>query len=102
MWEGAPWAHDADVWCQGGTHLTFLRTIDENLGCVWERVGKLGRIPKEWNRLLSTTWAFQRVWKTSSTHSQGIMMINMREHCWRRIDHTRVLLMLPTKGIEVV
>jgi len=38
--------HDGDVRHQGGTHLTCLRTIDGDLGCIWARVGKLGSMPK--------------------------------------------------------
>jgi len=34
-----------------GTHLTFLRTIDGDLGYVWARAGQLGSIPKEWTHL---------------------------------------------------
>jgi hypothetical protein len=54
---GAPWAYDGNVWHQGVTHLTYIRTIDKDLSCFLERERKLGSMPKERTRLPSETWA---------------------------------------------
>jgi hypothetical protein len=70
--------HDGDVWRQVGTHLTCFRTIEEDLGCIWERVGQIGSMPREWTCLPLETWVCQRGWKTPSTHLQGFTMIGMK------------------------
>jgi hypothetical protein len=80
-WAGAPWVHNGDMCGTKGAHTSLaLRQIDGDLGCVWERMGRLGHVPKEWTHLPLATWACWRGWMTPSTHPQRVSSVSSKKH----------------------
>jgi hypothetical protein len=71
--------HDGDMQSQGDTCPYSLVTYDRDVGCVWERVGQLGSMSKEWTHFPLAAWFHRIGWMTPSAHPQRVTKIETRK-----------------------